>query len=228
MLGKKFFAFTLAEVLITLGIIGVVAAMTIPTLITGYQKKVTVAKLQKAIAVFNQAYRLSYNDNGDIDDSLSTEQIFNTYWAPYIKRAVLCTSAYVCRYKSNDPFYTTSKNRAGFTLIHPSSRYVFMTPDGFTYIIFKTSFNIDRSEVKSKLITVDINGAEGPNRYGRDVFALKYESGGNGIVPMGNDKTDRQINKSCSKTSTVITATDSYCAERIRRNGWVIDKDYPW
>ena len=35
-------AFTLAEVLITLGIIGVVAAMTIPTLITSYKEKQTV------------------------------------------------------------------------------------------------------------------------------------------------------------------------------------------
>ena len=40
----KFKAFTLAEILITLGIIGVVAAMTIPTLITNYQKKQTVTK----------------------------------------------------------------------------------------------------------------------------------------------------------------------------------------
>ncbi len=36
--------FTLAEVLITLGIIGVVAAITIPSLITNYQKTVTSFK----------------------------------------------------------------------------------------------------------------------------------------------------------------------------------------
>lgn len=42
---KKVFAFTLAEVLITLGIIGIVAAMTIPTLINNYQKKITVTRL---------------------------------------------------------------------------------------------------------------------------------------------------------------------------------------
>lgn len=57
--------FTLAEVLITLGIIGVVAAMTIPNLITAHQKKVTVTKLQRAISILNQAYRLSYEENGD-------------------------------------------------------------------------------------------------------------------------------------------------------------------
>lgn len=52
----KMSAFTLAEVLITLGIIGIVAAMTIPTLITNHQKRQTVVKLQRAISVMNQAY----------------------------------------------------------------------------------------------------------------------------------------------------------------------------
>ena len=40
-------AFTLAEVLITLGIIGIVAAMTIPTLLAKYQEKQTVTKLKQ-------------------------------------------------------------------------------------------------------------------------------------------------------------------------------------
>ena len=55
---KVKFAFTLAEVLITLGIIGIVAAMTIPNLITKHQQKVTVTKLEKAISYINQACRL--------------------------------------------------------------------------------------------------------------------------------------------------------------------------
>ncbi len=37
---KQTSAFTLAEVLITLAIIGIVAALTIPTLISNYQKKI--------------------------------------------------------------------------------------------------------------------------------------------------------------------------------------------
>ena len=63
---KVKFGFTLAEVLITLGIIGVVAAMTIPNLIATHQKKQTVVKLQKAISVMNQAYRLAYDDVGEV------------------------------------------------------------------------------------------------------------------------------------------------------------------
>ena len=51
--------FTLAEVLITITIIGVVAALTIPTLITNYQKQETIVKLKKIYAVMNQALKLS-------------------------------------------------------------------------------------------------------------------------------------------------------------------------
>ena len=58
----KKIGFTLAEVLITLGIIGIVAAMTIPTLIAEQQKKQTVAKLQRALGIMNQAYRLAYDE----------------------------------------------------------------------------------------------------------------------------------------------------------------------
>ena len=52
---KKNLGFTLAEVLLTLGIIGVVAAMTIPMLITNYQKKQVAAQLKESYSVFQQA-----------------------------------------------------------------------------------------------------------------------------------------------------------------------------
>lgn len=59
-------AFTLAEVLITLGIIGVVAAITIPGLITKYQKLATVVKLKKVYSQLNQVM-LSINDDPGLD-----------------------------------------------------------------------------------------------------------------------------------------------------------------
>ena len=59
-------AFTLAEVLITLGIIGVVAALTLPSVIAKYQDKVTVTKVKKAYAMFSQAYLSAINDNGGL------------------------------------------------------------------------------------------------------------------------------------------------------------------
>ena len=56
--------FTLAEVLITLGIIGIVAAVTIPTLINNYQKQALFNQFKKAYANLNQAWQLAYVDLG--------------------------------------------------------------------------------------------------------------------------------------------------------------------
>lgn len=61
-------AFTLAEVLITLGIIGVVAAMTIPTLLAKYQEKQTVTKLKQTYSILSQAIRSVQEDVGTPDD----------------------------------------------------------------------------------------------------------------------------------------------------------------
>ena len=59
-------AFTLAEVLITLGIIGVVAALTIPTLMANHRKKVVETKLEKIYSVMNQAINLTNAEYGDV------------------------------------------------------------------------------------------------------------------------------------------------------------------
>ena len=59
-----FFAFTLAEVLITLGIIGVVAAMTMPSLIQNHRKTVVISKLKKMSSTLSQAYQAATEDIG--------------------------------------------------------------------------------------------------------------------------------------------------------------------
>ena len=61
-------AFTLAEVLITLGIIGVVAAMTLPTLLANHRKNVAEARLTKFYSAINQAVLLSERENGEHKD----------------------------------------------------------------------------------------------------------------------------------------------------------------
>jgi len=80
-------AFTLAEVLITLAIIGVVATMTIPTLISGYKKNVVEVKLSRFNAMMTQVVKLSTIDNGDTStwDTSDLETFYNTYLASYLK-----------------------------------------------------------------------------------------------------------------------------------------------
>ena len=80
--------FTLAEVLITLTIIGVVAMLTIPSLITDVQNKQFATLLRKRHAEFTQAIKLSVIDNGEMngwDWSADTNDFISEYLAPYLR-----------------------------------------------------------------------------------------------------------------------------------------------
>ena len=91
---KHHTAFTLAEVLITLAIIGIVAALTIPSLITKYKKTVTVNKLKKFYSVMSNATNLAIAEYGPMEnwDGFSSarnpEEVknwFHKYLKPYVK-----------------------------------------------------------------------------------------------------------------------------------------------
>ena len=86
--------FTLAEVLITLGIIGIVAALTIPNLLANYRKTVTVNKVKKFYSMMSQATNASMAENGPMGSwdgftsSRNAEEMkhwFDKYLKPYIK-----------------------------------------------------------------------------------------------------------------------------------------------
>ena len=84
---KKEKGFTLAEVLVTLVIIGVVAAITIPTLMQNYKQNETSSKLKKFYSMMKQVYLKSELDNGKFEDwenNISSEHYFTTYLAPYL------------------------------------------------------------------------------------------------------------------------------------------------
>ena len=228
---QKTKGFTLAEVLITLGIIGVVAAMTIPTLIAKTQKNQTVTKLQKAISVLNQAYKMSYAENGEIDANeqmeLGSEQYFKEYWTPYIKVNQFCSNARNCGYSSDYPTYMLNGARTGWHWTSDHRRTLFSTMDGFTYLIVSSyANNAMGKQVSETLIFVDINGSNKPNRYGRDIFQLVPISNGGGISPYGYNLTDKEVENKCSSNFT--DSDISTCAERIKRAGWKIDSNYPW
>ena len=65
--GKQKIAFTLAEVLITLGIIGVVAALTLPSVVAHYKEKVLVTQVKKAYSEMQNALKMYSAQNGCSD-----------------------------------------------------------------------------------------------------------------------------------------------------------------
>ena len=95
---KKRAAFTLAEVLITLGIIGVVAAMTMPSLIANYQNRVLLTAVKKTYSVFNNAVKLALSDRESTDiitvfDTANTSLQTTETLQKYFNGAVLCTKS---------------------------------------------------------------------------------------------------------------------------------------
>ncbi len=91
-------AFTLAEVLITLGIIGVVAAMTLPTLVGNYKNKELSTRAKKTYSLISQALQKYQSDNGTVGDitglfdtSKSSADV-TTAFSKYFKATRVCTS----------------------------------------------------------------------------------------------------------------------------------------
>lgn len=84
--------FTLAEVLITLGIIGVVAALTMPSLIQNHRKHVVETRLAKFASTYRQAIKMAEAENGPVGNwtvhrSNGTDyyEHYKTYLDKYIK-----------------------------------------------------------------------------------------------------------------------------------------------
>jgi prepilin-type N-terminal cleavage/methylation domain-containing protein len=211
-------AFTLAEVLITLAIIGIVAALTIPNLITNYRKKQTVVKLQKAISVLNQAYRQSYDELGSPEDNLAItgKDYFNNYWAPYLSGATLCNTCSACGY-SYLPF-TTLSGAASTVVCATTNRAPFYLKDG-VWVMLMLGGGASNELLSLNYLYVDLNGSTPPNKHGIDVFFLTRTE--KGILPYGYDLPDNVVLNNCSEKGA-----GEYCAERIRREGWQIN--YPF
>lgn len=85
---KKHFGFTLAEILITLGIIGIVSAITIPTLMLNIRHKTATTRLAKFYSNMKQMLLLAEDEHGSVnswDTSLPYSQFLDTYFIPYLK-----------------------------------------------------------------------------------------------------------------------------------------------
>ena len=238
-------AFTLAEVLIILGIIGVVAAMTMPSLITNYQKKQTVTQLKKAYSELYQAIKVSEKDYGTMEgwslEGNGGEQIkdfSNNYLFPNIKILKSCIPSTNECWADNilslggvEPLYDNPKNGV---------RASFIAASGYTVYYWLHS--------TGGWFWVDVNGLKKPNIVGKDIFVLYLtfsQTTSNacpdgtlnrvGFFPLGASCEaikDRESlldgsNYACKKDRS-LKAAGAYCGSLIMFDGWEIEKDYPW
>lgn len=105
-------AFTLAEVLVTLGIIGIVAALTLPSLISKYQNKVFATKTKKTYSLIEQAIQKYQAENGTVGDvsglfdTSKTSQEVLANLAKYFNVVKLCNSSKECPNGNYKVLYT--------------------------------------------------------------------------------------------------------------------------
>lgn len=221
--------FTLAEVLITLGIIGIVAGITLPALINKYKKQETVTLLKKAYTVISQAIINSEVDNGPMiywfNNYSVTEgnsEMFGKdaldYIVPYMNGTII-KYAY---YSYLDAYGKQVLNLSGAESNGaPASRYYAVTADG----MYISANHVNHSNI-TPFWVVDVNGRKGPNTYGKDVFYFMI-TGKNRLVGYNFYGWNREqiLEKSCNKTSS---GQNRACAALIMMDGWEIKDDYPW
>ena len=223
-------AFTLAETLITLSIIGVVVALTLPTLIQNYQKHVTVTKLQKAYSSLGQVAQKAFSDNGDSGfvvgeeiEASAVEKYFNTYWFPYFKGVSISPDNETIKLSDGKNQYKYKNGELEGISVYTYYKYgriFFTTSDGLSYFITFCAWVNDKPTYRENFVVyIDVNGTKQPNTFGKDVFKFSLDSKSRIVRPLLVGHSDESISNNCEKYG-------EYCSTRIMRDGWQIK--YKW
>ncbi len=222
-------AFTLAEVLITLAIIGIVAALTIPTLVSKNEKKQLYTQFMKSYNTISNALNMAIAQHGDpsawTHDANDISGAVNKYLLPYFKVAKTCNSSkyFDCMSKNgystlNGAKFLTPENFSESEL--PSD--IIVLADGTSFV---PSVNIDGHYTIAIYFNIDINGPKGPNVLGRDFFPLEfrqkvdknYKSLGYVLEPIIS--WDSSSTSSCDPLSDSNEMNGVGCASRLLQEG---------
>ena len=205
-------AFTLAEVLVTLGIIGVVAALTMPALISNHRKSVIENKLKKFYSSMNQAIIMSEAAQGtsvsEWDTFSSTYNVdemeawFNKYLKNYLQ--ILDVQ------RKNSSVYVALSDGTGFRIFNH-----FKTVSGI-HVYFCTDYK--KCEGKPE---------------GKSVFTFRFIKNKFSTYEEGTALTAEQMmspsrNCSCSKEMVESNKEAHYCSTLLQNNNWKIPDDYPF
>ena len=209
--------FTLAEVLITLGIIGVVASLTIPSLIQNIKKSESTARIKKFYSIMSQAVLMSENENGsskewtkaattekdpdtglyDDEDSKNSEIYFNTYLKDYLK------------------YLKTEKDES-------TNLFKVVLNDGSTVLI-RNGQCMD--------FIFDYNGDKIPNEEGRDRYRfLICPKGFEKFLGNGNRFETYYYAQSKSREARLSDCKNNpiFCSGLLEYDNWEFKSDYPY
>ncbi len=209
---KKMFAFTLSEVLVTLSIIGVISALTVPTLMNSYQRKTQVVQLRKVI-----------NDVANAIDMYITEEGKTKFSAtPYYKNSINSIVTQKLKYVKSCAANTTGCFASENYLPIGSGNGAAFQCGGTSYLL-ANSAAICLTKNNNGIITVnvDTNGPDGPNIGGRDMFEFYINSTGE----IRYCSTGGITGSTCDteKNGCTGSAIGKGCAGKLADNAWVMD-----
>jgi len=183
-------AFTLAEVLITLAIIGVVAALTIPSLVNYAFEREAVSKAKETYSILLQAVTQWQSDNDCLGDSAKCD--YNPWYPegkqilPYLKVAESYS------FSANDPARSLTETLSWLPDKTTVMSVSLDTQNGIGYGMLDKTVDYDLSSVAllangvviaingntgdNTFVMFDINGAKNPNRVGKDQFVASLSN----------------------------------------------------
>ncbi len=233
----KINGFTLAEVLVTLGIIGVVSAMTVPSLMQNYQRQSYVTQLHKVYNELSQAGMSFINSK----NALSMKEAgFNGNEATFLTSGFKVVKD--CGVKADDCFAASYKSMTGATIEHiitnTMSKCVVIASGASMCLgnAVETGLGIDGKgtwNYGAARVYVDINGQKGPNILGRDFFdfvLLEDGSAGalNSLHGSGMDADLSTLKSNCQNyqkptPAQQLTENDGACFNYLLKNNWEMD-----
>lgn len=249
------FGFTLSEVLITLGIIGIVAALTMPSLIANYQKKVISSQMKKFVSTFSQAYNLAIVNYGEPQGwDICSIQTNNANCTKYDGGASQYILSSVKKFdiSNNIPesykeqLQENLKNTIGGGWPNWSNIKVWALNDGS--IIYNMEDWVMNNGNIATTFMVDVNGLKKPNRLGKDIFRfaqvhteLSYTLNP-GFYNVNNKPLKRGLyldgfgyfsrynikKEECLNKNSSPLLRGVYCTSLFQTNGWEFPDYYPW
>lgn len=214
-----------------MGIIGIIAEMTIPTLVQNVQKQMTVNLLKETFSSLSQAVIISKGTNGEIQswpewNNDTDEKTFaDTLILPYLKVSRNCGYDYggnnAC-WSAHPKLLNGNDYTGGFT-------YYYVTLNNGVAVAFGFDSNTRIN------ILVDLNGMDKPNVFGKDIFLMEINKNLNKGITFFNESNksggrNYMLNGSygaCTK-SAAMTDAGINCGKLIYLDGWQIRDDYPW
>ena len=201
-------SFTMAEVLITLGIIGIITAMTLPSLIGNYKRKVLETQFKKSVSVISQVILNTKNDLS-IDKLADFCTTYNYEDSKYSYQNI-CYDAYYKNFlelggRKSWGSANFNIHRQSEKILTYNRRQIVTTDDlaGIGSPIFNTNIMPDGSFINMWIdeftfyISVDTNGQRGPNQLGHDIFVFSLDKRNDMLSYPDKPKyyTDEEIDK---------------------------------